>query len=89
MRCAATVMGEPQNIPVHCNNPAKFGSYCGVHCPTQNAKRRMARHRSKPAREKAALELVVACAREIAEREPTCGSLRFALARYDRIKGGS
>ncbi len=84
MKCHATEVNGHL-----CRNRAKFGSYCGVHCPTQKTKRRMARHQSKPVREKAALERVVACAREIAECEPMCGSLRVALARYDRIKGGS
>lgn len=75
-----------------CPNPAKYGDYCGTHCPERRAARAAKRGPSKWERECAArkrydvaLDAVLAAAREISYRE---GKLDEALAAFDAITGG-
>ena len=96
-RCIAEV-SDLGGLLFNCPNPAKYGKFCGVHCPEKKAAREAKRGPSQWEREIAdrkryddALDAVLAASREIASNGPVPWrpKLSAALKAFDAVTSGS
>ncbi len=95
MKCKASVSGPGGFHTYPCSNLARYGDFCGIHCPEKRAERAAKRgptqwekdcaERDQRRRELDALKALLAEARTVVHRT---GSryLRMAVEKFDRVE---